>query len=516
MTNNANLYAHFQQHFPARRDTELLLTADGRSVTYAQADEASARLATVLLHLGAVAGDRVTVQVEKSVENLFLYLACLRAGLVYHPLNTAYTAAELEYFLGNAEPTIVICATASVSTIESVLPKKDAGGPGVKAVLTLDADGSGSLIQRLRKIVTDDFDRDVAQCDGSEMAALLYSSGTTGRPKGIMLSHDNLRKNAETLVKAWGFSASDRLLHMLPIYHVHGLFVGISCVLMSGASMSWHSSYSDKVAVANMSDCTVMMGVPTYYTRLLSNPDFGPECCSTMRLFVSGSAPLLAETFVEFEQRCGHTILERYGMSETNMNTSNPLLGERRAGTVGPALPGVSVRVVNDNGERLAAGEIGNLQVQGPNVFSGYWRMPEKTAEDFTHDGFFNTGDKATIDPDGYVSIVGRTKDLVICGGLNVYPKEVELVVDDIAGIKESAIIGVPHADFGEAVTAVVVLEPSARGNAPTPEEIIAHCKTQLANFKVPKRVEVVDALPRNAMGKVQKNVLRERFEKPS
>lgn len=505
MTANANLYAHFQKNFPADLYTELLLTADGRSVTYAEADEACARIANSLLQLGATFGDRVTVQVEKSVENLFLYLACLRAGLVYHPLNTAYTAAELAYFLGDAEPTIVICASGALSTIESVCPEKGEEGSGVNALLTLDADGSGSLLQQATDASAD---ADVVQCDGTDMAALLYSSGTTGRPKGIMLSHDNLRKNAETLVEAWGFSASDRLLHMLPIYHVHGLFVGLSCVLMSGASMVWHSGYSDKAAVAAMPDCTVMMGVPTYYTRLLSNPDFGSACCANMRLFVSGSAPLLAETFVEFETRCGHTILERYGMSETNMNTSNPLHGERRAGTVGPPLPGVTVRVVDDAGERLADGEIGNLQVQGPNVFSGYWRMPEKTAEDFTADGFFNTGDKAIIDADGYVSIVGRAKDLVICGGLNVYPKEVELVIDDIEGVKESAVIGVAHADFGEAVVAVIVPE----GNAPTAADVIAHCKIQLANFKVPKRVEVIDALPRNAMGKVQKNVLRERF----
>ncbi|MGI9288010.1 MAG: malonate--CoA ligase [Pseudomonadales bacterium] len=505
MTDNANLYAHFQNNFPADLNTELLLTADGRSVTFAEADEASARIANSLLQLGATCGDRVTVQVEKSVENLFLYLACLRAGLVYHPLNTAYTAAELVYFLTNAEPTIVICASDAVSTIESVLPEKGGEGSGVKALLTLDADGSGSVMQQAADASVE---ANVAQCDGTDMAALLYSSGTTGRPKGIVLSHDNLRKNAETLVAAWGFSSSDRLLHMLPIYHVHGLFVGLSCVLISGASMAWHNGYSDKAAIAAMPDCTVMMGVPTYYTRLLSNPDFGPECCSNMRLFVSGSAPLLAETFVEFEARCGHTILERYGMSETNMNTSNPLHGERRAGTVGPPLPGVTVRVVDDAGACLEAGEIGNLQVKGPNVFSGYWRMPEKTAEDFTADGFFNTGDKATIDADGYVSIVGRAKDLVICGGLNVYPKEIELVIDDMAGVKESAVIGVPHADFGEAVVAVIVPD----GNAPTAEEVIAHCRTQLANFKVPKRIEVIDALPRNAMGKVQKNVLRERF----
>ena len=500
MTFNANLYAHFQKNFPADRDTELLLSADGRSVSYAEAGHQSARLANSLLKIGAVAGDRVTVQVEKSVENLFLYLACLRAGLVYHPLNTAYTASELDYFLTNAEPTIVICGSESKSMIESVLPAS-----GVKALLTLNADGSGSLMDQATEA---SIEHAIAQSEGSDLAALLYSSGTTGRPKGIMLSHDNLRKNAETLVDAWAFSASDRLLHMLPIYHVHGLFVGVSCVLMSGASMAWHSAYNDKTAVAALPNCTVMMGVPTYYTRLLSNPDFGPACCSNMRLFVSGSAPLLAETFVEFEQRCGHTILERYGMTETNMNTSNPLEGERRAGTVGPALPGVTVRVVGEAGESLASGEIGNLQVQGPNVFTGYWRMPEKTAEDFTADGFFNTGDKAMIDAGGYVSIVGRAKDLVICGGLNVYPKEVELVIDDMKGVKESAVIGVPHADFGEAVVAVIVPD----GEHPSAEDIIAHCRTQLANFKVPKRVEVLDALPRNAMGKVQKNRLREQF----
>ena len=500
MGDNANLYAHFQRHFPADLDTPLLFTAHGGRVTYAEADEASARIANSLLQLGATRGDRVTVQVEKSAENLFLYLACLRAGLVYHPLNTAYKASEIAYFLGNAEPTIVICASDSLATIESVLP---AGG--VKALLTLDADGSGTLTQQAADASTE---ADVAQCEGADMASLLYSSGTTGQPKGIMLSHDNLRKNAATLVEIWGFSASDRLLHMLPIYHVHGLFVGVSCVLMSGASMVWHSGFSDKAAVTVLPDCTVMMGVPTFYTRLLSNPDFGPECCANMRLFISGSAPLLAETFVEFQTRTGHTILERYGMTETGMNTSNPLHGERRAGTVGLPLPGVTVRVVDEAGERVADGETGNLQVQGPNVFPGYWRMPEKTAEDFTADGFFNTGDKATIDAHGYVSIVGRAKDMVITGGLNVYPKEIEGVIDDMPGVAESAVIGVADADFGEAVVAVII----ANGNAPTADEVIAHCRAQLANFKVPKRVEVIDALPRNAMGKVQKNVLRERF----
>ena len=500
MIGNANLYAHFQQHFPADLETQLLITEDGRGVTYAEADEASSRMANSLLQLGAKPGDRVTVQVEKSAENLFLYLGCLRAGLVYHPLNTAYKASELAYFLGDAEPTIVICASDALSTIESVLPPK-----GVKAVLTLDADGSGSLMKQAAAANTE---ADVAHCKGTDMAALLYSSGTTGQPKGIMLSHDNLRTNTESLVEIWGFSTSDRLLHALPIYHVHGLFTAVGCVMMSGASMVWHSSFNDRAAIAALPECTTMMGVPTFYTRLLANPDFGPQCCANMRLFISGSAPLLAETFVEFQQRSGHTILERYGMTETGMNTSNPLQGERRAGTVGLPLPGVKVRVVDEAGEAVAGGETGNLQVKGPNVFPGYWHMPGKTAEDFTADGFFNTGDKACIAADGYVSIVGRAKDMIITGGLNVYPKEIELVIDDMPGIKESAVIGIPHADFGEAVIAVIVPD----GSAPRAEDIIAHCKAQLANFKIPKRVEVIDALPRNAMGKVQKNLLREQY----
>jgi malonyl-CoA/methylmalonyl-CoA synthetase len=501
MAANGNLYAHFKQHFPADLEQVLLIDANGRRVTYSEADQASARIANSLQTHGALPGDRITVQVEKSTENLFLYLGCLRAGLVYHPLNSAYTASELEFFLGNAEPTIVICATAAVATLESIISKAT-----IKALLTLDVDGSGSLMAGAKKAQGDS---EILRCDGSDMAALLYSSGTTGQPKGIVLSHDNLRENAQTLKNLWGFSSSDRLLHMLPIYHVHGLFVGLSCVLMSGASMVWHGGFNDQAAIDALPGCTVMMGVPTFYTRLLANPEFGATCCSNMRLFISGSAPLLAETFADFQTRTGHTILERYGMTETGMNTSNPLAGERRAGTVGLALPGVSVRVVSDSGADLAAGEIGNLQVLGPNVFSGYWRLPEKTAEDFTDDGYFNTGDKGIIDADGYVSIVGREKDMVITGGLNVYPKEIELVIDELPGIKESAVIGIPHEDFGEAVVAVIIKDGE---HAPSATEVIAHCRIHLANFKIPKRVEVIDVLPRNAMGKVQKNILRKRF----
>ena len=325
-----------------------------------------------------------------------------------------------------------------------------------------------------------------------------------------MLTHANLLSNTQALVSAWGFTENDRLLHALPIFHVHGLFVAIGCVLLSGANMRWLGAYDAAAVMRYLPECTVMMGVPTYYTRLLLQEGFDAATAENVRLFVSGSAPLLEETFHEFEARTGHRILERYGMTETNMNTSNPLDGERKPGTVGPPLPGVEARVVDDAGSQLATDEIGNLQVRGPNVFKGYWRMPEKTAEDFTADGFFNTGDKGRIDEDGYVSIVGRAKDMVITGGLNVYPKEIELLIDDLPGVRESAVIGVPHVDFGEAVLAVVVRD----GNSNVSEdEIIAACKNELANYKVPKQVAFVDELPRNSMAKVQKSLLRETYQ---
>jgi malonyl-CoA/methylmalonyl-CoA synthetase len=347
------------------------------------------------------------------------------------------------------------------------------------------------------------------QRDGDDLAALLYSSGTTGRPKGIMLTHANLSTSTAILIRAWEFTAKDCLMHALPVFHVHGLFVALGCVLGSGASMRWLDRFNTDDAIAALPHSSVMMGVPTFYTRLLADPAFPADSCNNMRLFISGSAPLMIETFSEFQQRTGHTILERYGMTETSMNTSNPLHGERRAGTVGPALPGVDIRVVDEQGHELDAGETGNLQVRGPNVFPGYWHMPEKTAEDFTPDGFFNTGDKAEISEDGYVSIVGRAKDMIISGGLNIYPREIELVLDDLDGVKESAIIGIPHPDFGEAVVAVIVGEA---GIAPDATAVIDYTRAQLANFKVPKHVHFVDELPRNAMGKVQKNLLRERY----
>lgn len=497
--NDFNLFSHFYRQIQAHANEELLCTGDGTSYTYADAEEVSGKFARYLTELGALPGDRVSVQVEKSPECLFLYLACLRSGMVFHPLNPDYKKAELEYFLGDAEPVVVVCDPDNLEVISPI-----AASAGTKFILTLGADGNGSLVDNSEN-TTSDFLTVTRRPD--ELAALLYSSGTTGVPKGIMLTHANLLRNTESLVSAWGFTDSDRLLHALPVFHVHGLFVAIGCVMLSGASMRWLPGFDAKEVVRFLPECTVLMGVPTYYTRLLAEASFTREVCASVRLFISGSAPLLKETFAEFESRTEHRILERYGMTETNMNTSNPLHGERKAGTVGPPLPGVEVRITDDGGNVLGEGEIGNLQVRGPNVFIGYWKMPDKTSEDFTHEGFFNTGDKGSIDKDGYVSIVGRARDMVITGGLNVYPKEIELCIDDIDGVKESAVIGVPHPDFGEGVVALVV--PIA-GREIIEANVIAFCKERLANFKVPKRVIIVDELPRNTMAKVQKNVLRE------
>ncbi|MFK8016342.1 MAG: malonyl-CoA synthase [Gammaproteobacteria bacterium] len=497
-----NLYAHFHKQFQKHADKVLLTTELGQEYRYIDIRLESARLACFLTEMGIQVGDRISVQVQKSPQALCLYLACLQAGFVFHPLNTGYQESELEYFLNNAEPTLVVCDESALSTMQRL-----ASTAGVPHVLTLNSDGTGSLIARSRSASTD-FTAVVRAAD--DLAALLYSSGTTGVPKGIMLSHANLLCNAESLVQAWGFTDEDCLFHALPIFHVHGLFVALGCVLLSGASMQWQPGFNAKNAVALLPRCSVMMGVPTYYTRLLNEENFNRDTVKTMRLFISGSAPLLVETFNEFEQRTGHSILERYGMTETNMNTSNPLQGERKPGTVGLPLPGVTVRITDEENNVIANGEVGNLQVTGPNVFKGYWKMPEKTAEDFTSEGFFNTGDKGRIDEDGYVAIVGRAKDMVITGGLNVYPKEIELLVDDLPGVKESAVIGVPHSDFGEAVVAIVV---SKVGEQPTENDIISAVKNSLANFKVPKRVVFVSELPRNTMGKVQKNVLRERYQ---
>lgn len=501
---NFNLFSQFHRQFLQQRDKILLTTDSGLQYRYLDADRESARLARFLTDLGVCPGDRVSVQVDKSPEALFLYLACLRAGFVYHPLNTGYQSSELKYFLENAEPTLLVCDPKDMSLMQDL-----ADQVGVGTVLTLDRVGQGSLVAE-SAATSPQFEALDRRAD--DVAALLYSSGTTGVPKGIMLTHKNLLFGATSLVEAWGFTEEDSLLHALPIFHVHGLFVALGCVLLSGSSMQWLSGFSASKVLDMLPDSTVMMGVPTYYTRLLGDPRFDRHVVQSIRLFVSGSAPLLEETFAAFEARTGHRILERYGMTETNMNTSNPLVGERRAGTVGFPLPGVDVRIVDEKGEELPAGDVGNLQVRGANVFRGYWRMPEKTEEDFTEDGFFNTGDKGCIDEEGYVAIVGRAKDMIITGGLNVYPKEIELVVDNIPGVKESAIIGLSHPDFGEAVVAVVVAEPGA-GPELSEENIVDAVRDQLANFKVPKRVEFLEELPRNSMGKVQKNQLREKYK---
>ena len=498
---DANLYSSFQQQFLRQADKAALI-ADDTSIAYQQLDRHSARLASVLVDEGVEPGDRVTVQVQKSPEALYLYLACLRAGFVYHPLNTGYKTKELEYYIGDARPAAIVCDGESSSLMQEL-----ADQAGVNSVLSLNTDGSGSLMKKA-ELASESFT--TVEREAGDLAALLYSSGTTGVPKGIMLSHENLLVNAHSLIEYWGFTENDVLLHALPIFHVHGLFVGLGCALLSGASMRWLPGFDAKKVIELLPECSVMMGVPTYYTRLLSEPAFDRQAVATMRLFISGSAPLLEETFAEFEQRTGHRILERYGMTETNMNSSNPLQGERKPGTVGKPLPGVEIRIVDDEGKLLGQDQIGNLQVRGDNVFQGYWNMPDKTAEDFTDDRFFNTGDKGRIDADGYVSIVGRAKDMVISGGLNVYPKEIELLIDDMPGVRESAVIGIGHADFGEAVVAVIVAEDEV---CPSETEVIALLKQDLAGFKVPKRVIMVEELPRNTMGKVQKNLLRETYK---
>ena len=499
---NENLYALFESRFPRDRSRPLLLLDDGRAISYAQAEAQSARFASLFASLGLEPGDRVAVQVGKSPEALFVYLACLRAGLAYLPLNSAYQEGEVAYFLENAEPRAIVAQPRSIEWLAPLAQRR-----GIRHVFTLDIDGTGTLLDAARHAS----DRFVTvERAGDDLAAILYTSGTTGRSKGAMISHRNLASNAQVLHRQWGFAPGDVLIHMLPLFHVHGLFVACHCVLMNGTAMRFHAKFDPKQAIAEFATSSVFMGVPTFYTRLLAEAALDAQACRSMRLFVSGSAPLLAETHSGFERRTGHRILERYGMTETQMLCSNPLQGDRRPGTVGPPLPGTQVRVVDNDGRSCRPGENGHIQVRGDSVFRGYWRMPEKTAEDFTGDGWFRTGDMGSISEDGYVSIAGRSKDLIISGGYNVYPKEIELAIDELPSVQESAVVGVPDPDFGEAVTAVVVSKPGTR---PTETDILLALKRKLANFKVPKRVYFVDELPRNAMGKVQKNMLREKYK---
>ncbi len=498
---NQNLYALLASRFPADPAAPCMILPDGRVWSYGDVERASARIANLLVALGLKPGDRVAVQVEKSPEALVLYLAALRAGMVFLPLNPAYRRKEIEYFLADAQPGLFVCRPQN-RTLAAELARK----LGVRRVLELDDGGGGSLIAAAAPHA--DAFQTVAR-KGRDLASILYTSGTTGRSKGAMLSHLNLAANARVLHATWHFRAGEVLLHMLPIYHVHGLFVACHCALMNGSAMLFEPKFDAARALRLLPEASVFMGVPTYYIRLLSEPGLNRASCANMRLFVSGSAPLLKETFDEFKARTGHTILERYGMTEGGMFASNPYAGERRGGTVGFPLPGMSIHIENDAGKPARVDEVGHLLVKGDNVFCGYWRMPEKTREEFTADGYFRTGDMGKRDADGYLSIVGRSKDMVISGGLNVYPKEIEEMIDLLPGVAESAVIGLPHPDFGEAVAAVVVRQKNAAGAALAEAGIVAALRGELANFKLPKRVYFVEDLPRNAMGKVLKNELR-------
>ncbi len=485
-----------------RRGDAVLIRPDGSEMSGDALHRLSGRIANVLAEAGVQPGDRVAMQTEKSAEALALYLACLRTGALFLPLNTAYTTAELDYFLGDAEPRVAVCAPAVEAALRPVADAK------CITLLTLGGAASGTLVDRAAE-APEDFATVARRAD--DLAAILYTSGTTGRSKGAMLSHGNLLSNADALVETWRFTAADTLLHALPIFHAHGLFVATNVLLRVGGRMIFLPKFDVDTVLAQLPRATTMMGVPTFYGRLLGDARFNREVTRHMRLFVSGSAPLLAETHRAFEARTGHRILERYGMSETTMSTSNPYEGERRAGTVGFPLPGVESRIVDaESGIEVPQGEIGILEVRGPNVFKGYWRMPDKTAEEFREDGFFVTGDMARIDADGYITIVGRAKDLVISGGYNVYPKEVEGEIDGLEGITESAVIGVPHPDFGEGVVAVVVRESGSKLEA---KDIQAALQDRLAKFKQPKAIFFMGELPRNTMGKVQKNALREMFD---
>ena len=512
---NDNLFAALRAAFPADLDSVAVETDGGLAYSWRDLDRASAMIANLLQSLDIPRDPtgvppRVAVQVEKSVEAMLLYLGALRAGFVFLPLNTAYQSAEIEYFVGNAKPAVVVCTGRNFPWVSQL-----AFQAGTRHVFTLNDDRSGSLLERAAHC------SDVqtpARRGLDDLAAILYTSGTTGRSKGAMLSHGNLLSNAVMLKDYWGWQPGDVLIHALPIFHVHGLFVAIHGALLNGSRMLWHGKFDPKAVIADLPRATVFMGVPTLYVRMLNEPALTQAQAAHMRLFISGSAPLLIETFNDWKTRTGHTILERYGMSETIMLTSNPYRpdarygdqAERRGGTVGFPLPGVSLRVQDEAGQNLPAGEIGGIQVKGPNVFAGYWQMPEKTAEEFTADGFFRTGDVGQQDARGYVTIVGRSKDLIISGGYNVYPAEIEGYLNDMPGVAESAIVGVPHPDFGEVGVAVVIAKPGA---GLSPDQLLADLKAKLANFKIPKRCFIEAELPRNTMGKVQKNLLRDRYK---
>ena len=484
------------------KDTPFLILPDDRVITHAEFLAKAAQYAHQITAYGLVAGDRLAVQIGKSANALAVYAACVQAGVIFLPLNTAYTGAEVEYFIDNSGAKLVLCDGEKQADIAPICDRLHA------RLDIMNADGSGSFDDAARQHPTE---FDTVDRAPNDLAAFLYTSGTTGRSKGAMLSHENLLSNSQVLVDHWRFGADDVLLHALPIFHTHGLFVATNVCLLAGCAMRFYAGFDRDLIIRDIPKATSLMGVPTFYTRLLDDPRFDRDLTKNMRLFISGSAPLLAETHIQFEERTGHRILERYGMTETNMNTSNPYDGERRAGTVGHALPGVEIKVCDpETGAELPTGEIGVLEVRGPNVFQGYWQMPEKTREELRENGFFITGDLAYIDDRGYVTIVGRSKDLIISGGYNIYPKEIELILDDQAGILESAVVGVPHPDFGETVVAILV---PAQGATPDTDTIKTSIEGQLARFKKPRSYQIMDSLPRNTMGKVQKNILREMFK---
>jgi len=483
------------------KDSAFLHLLDGTSISHAAFLQQAAQNANALAALGVQPGDRVAVHIQKSPQALALYAGCVQAGAVFLPLNTAYTATELEYFVGDSGASLFVCDPTEADAMTAIAASNGC------VLHTLASDGSGSLAEL---VATQPTIAQVAARGDDDLAALLYTSGTTGRSKGAMLTQRNLLSNAQALVEGWRFTSDDVLLHALPIFHSHGLFVACNVSLLAGGSMIFLPKFDTDSVIARLPEATAMMGVPTFYTRLLDDPRFTKQLTTHMRLFISGSAPLLAETHERFENRTGHRILERYGMTETSMNTSNPYEGERRAGTVGFALPGVEVKVCDPKtGAELPQGEIGVLEVRGPNVFKGYWQMPDKTREELREDGFFITGDLSMIDADGYVTIVGRGKDLIISGGFNIYPKEIEVFLDDLPGVLESAVIGAPHPDFGESVVAVLVAEAGGECDVAAIEAAV---RRDLAGFKRPRHIVVLEELPRNTMGKVQKKELRDRF----
>jgi len=498
---DSNLFSVFRARFPDNTQAPFLRLRHGRVFTYADLETASARMANLLATQGVKPGDRVAAQVEKSPEAVFLYLAALRAGASFLPLNTAYQGDELDYFLEDAAPTMVVSDPGNATLAALCAARK------IPHHLTLDANGSGSLTTQSAAAAST---HEIVARDSADLAAILYSSGTTGKPKGVMLTHGGLTANALALHQAWKLAPDDVLLHALPIFHIHGLFVALNTVLMNGTGMIFHARYNADDVIADLPQATLFMGVPTYYVRLAAHPKLTPEVCRNVRLFLCGSAPLLEETFTSFAARSGREIVERYGMTETGIMTSADVSKPRRAGAVGYPLPGVTLRLVVDNNRDAGPGETGEIYVKGPSVFAGYWRKPEKTAEDFTDDGFFKTGDLATFAADGMVNIVGRAKDMMISGGFNVYPKEIEAVIDALPGVAESAVVGMPHPDFGEAGLAIIAMNPGAQ---PLDGAAVRHAlKDSLANYKVPKMIVMAEALPRNAMGKVQKNLLRAEY----